>query len=215
MMKFELFDGVIAFQRAFIRPCGGSMSALFMSQLVYWINRTTNEYGWVYKTLDEMQLETGMTRREQDTARRHLKSIGWIEERLMGMPAKRHFRAGESFVNWYNNQPRVTFKKNGSPVCTKRTTKHVRNVQPASLYTQSTTHTTPEMPAKNTISTPSDTTHSSFLVAVAAMANESTSPDDVARLSAMATSTGIRPDELLAERSRQAMLDNQINEVPF
>jgi hypothetical protein len=208
MMRFEIFDGVIAFQRAFIKPCGGSMAALFMSQLVYWINRTRNEYGWVYKTFDEMQLETGMTRREQDTARRHLKSINWIEERLMGMPAKRHFRAGETFVKWYNDQPRVTFKKDTRPVCTKRTTKPVRNVQPASLYTQITTHTTHPIHGKSTSPSP-------FVTALATMANSSQSADEVARIATIASAESVSPTDLLTARSLHAEKDNQINEVPF
>ena len=48
--------------------------------------------GWFWKTAAEWQRETGLSRREQDSARRRLRALGLLEEQRRGMPAKRWFR---------------------------------------------------------------------------------------------------------------------------
>jgi hypothetical protein len=71
---------------------------LLLSQLLYWRERTNNPEGWVYKTHEEWEWETGLSRREQDTARRRLCNAGFIEERLAGMPARMFFRLKEEAI---------------------------------------------------------------------------------------------------------------------
>ena len=48
MNILPLLDRPIAFQRSFIRLEIGVTATLFLSQLTYWTNRTTDD-GWVYK----------------------------------------------------------------------------------------------------------------------------------------------------------------------
>ena len=48
--------------------------------------------GWFYKTQKEIRDETGLTREEQETARRRLISAGVLEEDRRGVPAKLYFR---------------------------------------------------------------------------------------------------------------------------
>lgn len=58
----------------------GSVNASIMfSQLFYWQDRTTNELG-VYKTAEEWTEETGLSYREQATARAHLVKQGFLIE---------------------------------------------------------------------------------------------------------------------------------------
>ena len=64
--------------------------AVLLSQLVYWHNRM--DAGWFYKTQKEIRDETGLTREEQETARRRLISAGVLEEDRRGVPAKLYFR---------------------------------------------------------------------------------------------------------------------------
>jgi len=47
---------------------------------------------WWCRTQAEWERETGLTRREQETARRKLKAHGLLEERKSGVPAKLYFR---------------------------------------------------------------------------------------------------------------------------
>lgn len=63
-----------------------------LSQAVYWSKRTNEKHGWFYKTQEEWEEETGLTRREQETARRRLKEIGVLQEKYQGVPRKVYFR---------------------------------------------------------------------------------------------------------------------------
>jgi hypothetical protein len=99
-MKIELLDGVIAFQRSFIKPAGGVKAALLMSQIVYWNNRTNDKEGWFYKKADDFEVETGLSRKEQEQARRLLVSKDWLETKLRGVPPTLYFRVGQGFFDW-------------------------------------------------------------------------------------------------------------------
>jgi hypothetical protein len=87
----SLLDRPIAFHRCFVTLTGSVAAALMLSQAVYWSRRTRKD-GWFYKTQKEWEAETGLTRREQDTARRSLRATGFWEENLRGVPAKLHFK---------------------------------------------------------------------------------------------------------------------------
>lgn len=88
----ELFDRPIAFQRAFVDLGIGITGALMLSQCVYWAKRTSNTEGWFYKSQAEWERETGMTRREQETARKRLVKAGFLEECRKGVPARLFYR---------------------------------------------------------------------------------------------------------------------------
>jgi len=85
-------DQPIAFNKHYVFIGCGINGALMLSQLVYWTSRTRNKDGWIYKTHDEWTQETGLTRREQDTARKTLKLLGFLTEKKVGVPCKLHFR---------------------------------------------------------------------------------------------------------------------------
>lgn len=87
-----LNDKPIAFNPIYVKIGCGINGALMLSQLVYWTSRTRNQDGWIYKTHEEWEQETGLTRREQDTARKTLKSLGFLTEKKAGVPCKLHFR---------------------------------------------------------------------------------------------------------------------------
>ncbi len=94
MSALELFDRPIAFQRAFVDLGVGIAGALMLSQCVYWTKRTDSD-GWFYKSQQDWEEETGMNRREQERARKALKSIGVLEEKRRGVPARMYFRVNE------------------------------------------------------------------------------------------------------------------------
>lgn len=85
----SLLDRPIAYQACFVR-FGGVTGAVLLSQLVYWHNRMDGS--WFYKTQKEIKSETGLTREEQETARRRLVSADVLEEKRRGVPAKLYFR---------------------------------------------------------------------------------------------------------------------------
>ncbi|EKN3637844.1 hypothetical protein NUF98_004758 [Yersinia enterocolitica] len=91
----QLIDRPIAFQRSFVRLGVGVTGALLLSQMVYWHNRT-NSGDWFYKTQTELEDETGLSRYEQEGARKKLRDIGVLEESKKGIPAKLYFQVNEA-----------------------------------------------------------------------------------------------------------------------
>lgn len=86
----DVLDRPIAFNPAFKKITGSTVAALMLSQAWYWSKRTSDEDGWFYKTIAEWEEETGLTRSEQETARKHLKDI--MEVDLRGVPATLYYR---------------------------------------------------------------------------------------------------------------------------
>lgn len=89
---FSWFDRPIAFHRCLVDVCGSINAALMLSQMFYWSKRTTKSDFWFYKSRKEWEEETGLTRHEQDRARKALKDQGLILEKRSGMPATVHFK---------------------------------------------------------------------------------------------------------------------------
>lgn len=91
----QLLDRPIAYQPSFAqlrvgKVKVGPVGAVLLSQFVYWHNRMDG--AWLYKTRDQIAQETGLSRDEQETARKRLVSIGVLEEQLRGVPATMHFK---------------------------------------------------------------------------------------------------------------------------
>ena len=85
-------NGPIAYYTPFARVVGDVCAGVFVSQMFYWHDKGHDPDGWIYKTQKEIEAETGMTRRNQETARRRLVSLGILEEERRGLPATMHFR---------------------------------------------------------------------------------------------------------------------------
>ena len=85
-------DQPIAFNKHYVFIGCGINGALMLSQLVYWTSRTKNTEGWIYKDHHEWTQETGLTRKEQHTARKALKELGFISEKKNGVPPRVFFR---------------------------------------------------------------------------------------------------------------------------
>jgi DNA-binding transcriptional ArsR family regulator len=90
----EFLDRPIAFHRPFVKLGIGITGALMLSQAIYW-SRRTNESGYFYKTQAEWEEETGMTRRELDTARKKLRDLGILEEKKQGVPCRIFYKINE------------------------------------------------------------------------------------------------------------------------
>ena len=82
----------IAFNKHYVFLGCGINGALMLSQLVYWASRSKSAEGWIYKTQAEWTQETGLTRTEQENARKKLLELGFISEKKMGVPCRVFFR---------------------------------------------------------------------------------------------------------------------------
>jgi len=127
--------GVIAYQRAFADIGGGAVAGLFLSQLYYWSDRGQRADGFIYKTQAEWQEETGLTRSQQETARRLLKQRGLIEEHKHSVPARLHYRINKAAVRLALSSLRESSKL----VCDNPTNKNAENQQTIPETTSETT----------------------------------------------------------------------------
>ena len=92
-LLLEIFDIPISFHRCLVPLTGGVTSALMLSQAI-WTTQALDPTadGWFIRSQSEWTEETGLSRWEQETARRALRRAGLVEERRFGMPAKLWFR---------------------------------------------------------------------------------------------------------------------------
>jgi hypothetical protein len=89
----ELLDRPIAYHRVFVTLTGSVKAAILLSQALYWQKRAKQDDGWWYKTAEEWQEETGLTRHELDTARRDCEK--YLKTDLRDAPARMYWRVDE------------------------------------------------------------------------------------------------------------------------
>lgn len=106
-LLLEVFDIPVSFHRCLVPITGGVTAALMLSQAI-WTTQTIERAadGWFSKSRDEWTEETGLSRWEQETARRALRGAGFLEERRVGVPAKLWFRVRPEAV-WRALQARA------------------------------------------------------------------------------------------------------------
>lgn len=92
MLVWEMLDRPIVVHRVLVDLGIGISGAVLLSQALYWTQRTTDRAGWFWKSIDEWQEETGLTRAEQKTARARLETAGLMREELRGVPARLYFQ---------------------------------------------------------------------------------------------------------------------------
>lgn len=88
----ELFKRTIAYHPLIAKAFGSVKLAILWSQIDYWSDKTTHPGGWIYKNRKDLFDETGLSRKELETARRDATKLGVMESKRMGQPCTVHFR---------------------------------------------------------------------------------------------------------------------------
>jgi hypothetical protein len=91
-VKDLLPNRTVGYSPDLARAVGGATIGLFLSQLLFLSDKGANPEGWVYKSEAEMGKETGLTKREQQTAHRKLLSLGVIQIVMRGFKFTYHFK---------------------------------------------------------------------------------------------------------------------------
>lgn len=93
-MKLLLTDPgyPLAYHPELLKIAGSINATILLCQLVYWVGKQKDLSGWIYKTSKELQEETGLTKDQQETARKCLKERGILEEKRKGIPPIIHYR---------------------------------------------------------------------------------------------------------------------------
>lgn len=138
-------DKPIAFNRHYVGLGCGINGALMLSQMIYWSKRTKDRNGYFYKTQDEWEQETGLTRWEQETARKKLRELGFVSEHKHGVPCKVHFRVEHDCIYkaliQYAEKQQSSMLESHKLECGNTTNKHVVDQQ---TNTENTTEITTE-----------------------------------------------------------------------
>ncbi len=91
----ELLKRPVAYQPVIAKAIGSVKLTILWCQLYYWSDKTNDPEGWIYKTRQDVFNETGMKRKEQETARKIGEKLGVLECIVRGMPPKVHFKIDE------------------------------------------------------------------------------------------------------------------------
>ncbi len=80
----------------FVRILGDYTSAAFLSQCIYWCDRTDDADAWFYKSHDEWAAELHLS---SDQVRRCVKTCGgMVEVKRAGIPARNYYRVNQDLV---------------------------------------------------------------------------------------------------------------------
>ena len=92
-LLLQILDLPVSFHRCLVPITGSVTAALLLSQAICTAQEADlASNGWFTKSQEEWTEETGLSRCEQETARRVLREAGFMEERRLGMPAKLWYR---------------------------------------------------------------------------------------------------------------------------
>jgi hypothetical protein len=99
----------------------GSAPAIILAELVamkkhFKDELISNQHGTdlFYATIDYLHERTGLTRREQDTALEKLKSLGFLNVKVFGIPPRRYFSLNTDKILEFFNLKKI------NTICTKR-----------------------------------------------------------------------------------------------
>ena len=97
----------IAYYPGLKKITGSTTATILLCQFFYWRGKESDPDGWLYKTSDEIEEETGLTYDEQKTARNKLVENELIEEHYARLDHQMKFRINLDVVNtkWGNEQP--------------------------------------------------------------------------------------------------------------
>ena len=133
----------VAYYPALARRVGGVKAAVMLSQLLYWSfnSATQNRDGWFYKTIEEMEEETGLSRWEQEGARKDLQNRGLIETQTASFPAKHWYRVSmDSLIDFLSLSVYNKVEKQQSGKATKLENNNVVNPPVSGFSTNSKTY---------------------------------------------------------------------------
>ena len=97
---------VLTIPRLFIDWTGDHISALLLSQIIYWSSRTTDAEGWFYKSAKEWEEELGISDYQLTRATKKLASAGVVTKlrKVRGAPTL-HYRLNQNvFLSWISEK---------------------------------------------------------------------------------------------------------------
>jgi hypothetical protein len=90
----KLGNRPVSYNRAFVEIGIGIPAAILLTQCIFWSQQrsNSNRKGWFYKTTEEWEEETGLTRDQIQLARAKLIKKKVLRHKLWGIPARSHYQ---------------------------------------------------------------------------------------------------------------------------
>ncbi|ELW9236155.1 replication protein [Proteus mirabilis] len=98
------FGRPVAYFPGLVKCLGSVNAVIFFSQIFYWQDKADSKLG-VYKTSEEIESETGLSYREQLTARKHLVSRGILVETNKRLEHKIYYLIDCEKLDYVMSQP--------------------------------------------------------------------------------------------------------------
>ena len=128
-----------------LRKITGSVTAtILLCQFIYWRGKESDPNGWLYKTAEEIQSETGLSYGEQKTARRDLVEAGLLDEHYARLDHQMRFKLNFDAINdkWGNEvsdngeSGKPTFGNDAKPLSLNESENTAENTTPAKTSKQ-------------------------------------------------------------------------------
>jgi hypothetical protein len=107
---------------------GGVAATVFLANLCQWSGTQRDPDGWIFKTQAAIAVETGLSRREQETARKQLRNAALLREERRGVPARLYYQVQIETLNaaWDGLPPNKDGGKRhtGSAACAAQEERH-------------------------------------------------------------------------------------------
>lgn len=96
----------VAYYPGLKKITGSTTATILLCQFIYWRGKESSGDGWLYKTSQEIEDETGLTYNEQKTARAVLVKVGLIQEHYARLDHQLKFMVNLDAINekWGNPQ---------------------------------------------------------------------------------------------------------------
>jgi len=100
---------------------GSTPATILLCQFIYWRGKESDPNGWLYKSLDDIEDETGLSHNEQKTAREKLKKAGLLQEHYARIDHQLWFRVDLDRLNQEWGKLKSDFPESGNPAFGKAT----------------------------------------------------------------------------------------------
>jgi len=88
---------VVAYYPNLKKVTGSTTATILLCQLLYWSDKTKD--GWIWKTAEEIEEETGLTLYEQQTAKRRLVKLGLIKKEFKRLHHTSRYKVNTEKLN--------------------------------------------------------------------------------------------------------------------
>ena len=97
--SLRVMGRVVAYHPRIAKHVGGVNAAILLCQLIYWDDRAADQELGIYKTSEEWEEETGLSYREQATARTKLRDLGLLTETSKRLQHRIYYKINHDAFN--------------------------------------------------------------------------------------------------------------------